>query len=158
MRPACCSCKKRRSTAEPPERNISTLTPLDVSKALTILLAVSIGVEVYQTTLPSFFAASTSTASAAAAGRASGMSIVSAMRRADRLQGVMGVLQPDRLPLRGQRGLVVRSGEHADVRRVDRDADGLADLELLLRMGLDAQHIAGREPHIVLVDVADDGT
>src|SRR5262245_29013103 len=86
-RPACCSCRNRRSTAEPPERNASTLTPVEGSNALTILLAVSIGVDVYHTTLPSFLAASTSTASAADATPANGTSIASAARMADRLQG-----------------------------------------------------------------------
>jgi len=38
---------KRRITCEPPERKSSTLMPVSVSNALTILLAVEIGVEVY---------------------------------------------------------------------------------------------------------------
>ena len=54
--------------AEPPERNISTLMPVSFWNASTIFWPCSIGVEVYQTTLPSAFALATSTASCAWAG------------------------------------------------------------------------------------------
>src|SRR5262249_26803935 len=64
-RPAPTSWLKRLKIAEPPERNISTLMPVWASNILLILLACSIGVEVYQTTLPSFFAAARSAISSA---------------------------------------------------------------------------------------------
>src|SRR5262249_26984476 len=48
-------------------RNISTLMPVAPSNSLAIFCACSIGVEVYQTTLPSFFAAARSTSEASAA-------------------------------------------------------------------------------------------
>ena len=67
-RPASISCWKRRRIAEPPERNISTLMPFSFWKASTIFWPWSIGVEVYQITLPSAFALATSTASWAWAG------------------------------------------------------------------------------------------
>ena len=69
---------KRRRMAEPPERNSSTLMPVCASNIWTILFAVSIGVEVYQTTLPSALAAAASTASAACAGKCSSAMIVAA--------------------------------------------------------------------------------
>src|SRR5262245_1769426 len=85
VRPAWLSCRNRRRIADPPERNISTLMPVSASNSLTILLACSIGVEVYQTTVPSFLAAARSTSEArtgsAAGMRASAQATVSAMKR-----------------------------------------------------------------------------
>jgi hypothetical protein len=49
-RRASISCMKRRSTAEPPERNSSTLMPVSVSNMLAIFWAVPTGVDVYQST------------------------------------------------------------------------------------------------------------
>src|SRR3954470_2151879 len=66
-RPASISCWKRRRMEEPPERNISTLMPVSFWNASAIFWPCSIGVEVYQTTLPSAFALATSTASCAPA-------------------------------------------------------------------------------------------
>src|SRR6476659_8068262 len=66
-RPASISCWKRRRIEEPPERNISTLMPVSFWNASAIFWSCSIGVEVYQTTLPSAFALATSTASCAPA-------------------------------------------------------------------------------------------
>src|SRR6185437_5642470 len=63
--PALSSCMKRLSTAEPPERKSSTLMPVSFSKALAMLCAAAIGVEVYHRTLPSRLAAAISTVSAA---------------------------------------------------------------------------------------------
>jgi hypothetical protein len=54
--------------AEPPERNISTLMPVSCWNASAIFWPCSIGVEVYQITLPSAFALATSMASCARAG------------------------------------------------------------------------------------------
>src|SRR5262245_43850576 len=68
MRPASASCWNRRRIAEPPERNISTLMPVSFWNASAIFWPCSIGVEVYQTTLPSALALATSTASCARAG------------------------------------------------------------------------------------------
>jgi hypothetical protein len=53
--------------AEPPDRNSSTRMPVSLVNRLAIFCAASIGVDVYQTTLPSALAAWTSTASAAIA-------------------------------------------------------------------------------------------
>src|SRR5438128_2704745 len=53
---------------EPPDRNSSTLIPFFCSNRLAIFCAVSIGTDVYHTTLPSRLAAAMSTASAAIAG------------------------------------------------------------------------------------------
>src|SRR5262245_34202690 len=53
--------------ADPPERNISTVMPVASSNSLAIFCACSIGVEVYQTTLPSFFAAARCTSDARSA-------------------------------------------------------------------------------------------
>src|SRR5215510_59160 len=64
-RPASISCWKRRRIAEPPERNISTLMPVSFWKASAIIWPCSIGVEVYQITLPSALALAASTASCA---------------------------------------------------------------------------------------------
>jgi hypothetical protein len=61
---------KRLSTAEPPERNNSTLMPVSFSKRLAMLCAAATGVEVYQRTLPSRLAAAMSTAEVASAARA----------------------------------------------------------------------------------------
>src|SRR3954467_485446 len=66
-RPASISCWKRRRIEGPPERNISTLMPVSFWNASAIFWPCSIGVEVYQTTLPSAFALATSTASCAPA-------------------------------------------------------------------------------------------
>jgi hypothetical protein len=54
---------KRRSTAEPPERNSSTLIPVSAWNMLAIFWAVLTGVDVYQVTAPSFLAAVMSTGS-----------------------------------------------------------------------------------------------
>jgi hypothetical protein len=62
-RRASISCMKRRSTAEPPERNSSTLIPVSCWNIVAIFCAVSTGVDVYQVTCPSFLAAARSTAS-----------------------------------------------------------------------------------------------
>ena len=76
-RRASISCMKRRSTAEPPERNSSTLIPVSAWNRLAIFWAVPIGVDVYQVTAPSRLAAARSTGSGvngvvwAAAGAAS---------------------------------------------------------------------------------------
>src|SRR5262245_4913977 len=67
-RPASISCWKRRRIAEPPERNISTLMPVSFWKASAIFWPCSIGVDVYQITLPSAFALAASTASCACTG------------------------------------------------------------------------------------------
>ncbi len=62
-RRASISCRKRRSTAEPPERNSSTLMPVSAWNMLAIFCAVPTGVDVYQVTVPSFLAAAMSTVS-----------------------------------------------------------------------------------------------
>ena len=64
-RRASISCMKRRSTADPPERNSSTLMPVSAWNMLAIFWAVSTGVEVYQVTAASFRAAAMSTGSTA---------------------------------------------------------------------------------------------
>ena len=61
-RPPSISCWKRRSTAEPPERNMSTVMPVFSLNMLLIFCPVATGVEVYQTTLPSALALAMSTA------------------------------------------------------------------------------------------------
>jgi type IV secretory pathway VirB6-like protein len=62
-RRASISCMKRRSTAEPPERKSSTLIPVSVWNMLAIFWAVLTGVDVYQVTAASRFAAAMSTGS-----------------------------------------------------------------------------------------------
>src|SRR5687768_14002440 len=62
-RRASISCMKRRRTAEPPERKSSTLIPVCDWKRVAIFWAVSIGVDVYHVTPPSFLAAARSTVS-----------------------------------------------------------------------------------------------
>ncbi len=62
-RRASISCRNRRSTAEPPERNSSTRIPVCSWNMVAIFWAVPTGVEVYQVTPPSFFAAARSTGS-----------------------------------------------------------------------------------------------
>jgi hypothetical protein len=62
-RRASISCMNRRSTAEPPDRNSSTRIPVSFSNSEAIFWAVATGVEVYQATAPSFFAAAMSTVS-----------------------------------------------------------------------------------------------
>src|SRR5215510_3538740 len=54
--------------ADPPERNSSTSMPVCCLNSAEIFCACSIGVDVYQLTLPSDFALATSTASCAEAG------------------------------------------------------------------------------------------
>jgi hypothetical protein len=67
-RRASTSWRKRRSTADPPERKSSTLIPVSAWKRLAIFCAVWTGVDVYQLTVASFRAAAMSTVSGVNAG------------------------------------------------------------------------------------------
>src|SRR5262249_21156932 len=145
---------KRRITCEPPERKSSTLMPVSVSNALTILLAVEIGVEVYQTTLPSFLAAAASTGSPAQAGAATPSRIAqvkaSMARLCERVIGFLRVLRPA-LRVAG------RAREDAQVGGIEGQRNGVADRELEFRRRLRPQRFARRERDEVFVNIAEEG-
>ena len=59
-RPESASCRKRRITFCPPVRSISTLMPVFFWNSLAMYWPAATGVDVYQVTEPSFFAAASS--------------------------------------------------------------------------------------------------
>src|SRR5215467_2291543 len=93
--------------AEPPERNSSTSMPVCCLNSAAIFCACSIGVEVYQLTLPSAFALATSTTSCACAGE----SAISAAAQSMSLNLSIVVLQiPFRTNSVGEHRLSARHG------------------------------------------------